>query len=303
MRPLTVLALALALVACDDTSPPGDGGTDDGGPPSCTGDGPFDGTPTGTVRVGEMESDVFVSFDDDPTARFMWGFQGGTMILPVIGIPLDVAGDERCFLITIRHLVDPDAPDAFGETADFPQLSFWMTGTVDGDAVWIQALQDQIGWDSPEGARMLLEVTVRGRSFAASHTVAIEVVGDTPAVCLALERTGGGGGGCSYRLVPGTAVVTEIGPDDTGSTCTDAQRVMATFEPTDPATEVCYSIFFSGTTSVVLSNYQAPPASCLGAIAVGSRIPTVLSVIEGGTCPPTMFQFDLPECEAACPPL
>lgn len=303
MRALILLCV-LGLVACDGTSPPRDGGPnpgDDGGPPNCGSSTPYDGAPSGTLRVGEMESDVFVSFDDDPTAGFMWGFQGGTMILPTVGISLDVAGAERCFLVTIRHLVDPAAPDAFGQTGDFPELSLWMSGTVDGDAVWIEPLQDQIGWDSPEGTHMLLEVTVRGFAFAASHTVAIEIVSDAPAACRALERTGGGGGGCAYRLVPGEAVVTEIGPDDTASTCTDARRVIATFEPTDPATVECYSTFSDGTTRVVLSNYQAPPASCLGAIAIGSRIPTVLSVIEGGGCQPTMWAFDLPECEAACP--
>jgi hypothetical protein len=299
---VSIALCVLALAACDGASPSRDGGpsSGDGGPPGC-GSVPFDGAPSGALRVGELESDVFVSFDDDPTAGFMWGFQGGTMILPTVGVPLDVAGDERCFLVTIRHLVDPAAPDAFGETADFPQLSLWMSGAVEGDAVWIEPLQDQIAWDSPEGTRMRLEVTVRGVAFAASHTVAIEIVSDAPAVCVALERTGGGGG-CSYRRVPGEAVVTEIGPDTGGgSTCTDPQRVVATFEPTDPATEVCYSDWWSGTTVVTLDGYRSPPASCLGAIAVGSRIPAVLSVIEGGTCQPTMFEFDLPGCDADCP--
>lgn len=310
MRSPLFASLILVLAACGDTAAGGDGGAppgDDARPPGPTLCGEtFEGAPTeATLLVGEREDDAFVPYAEDHLAIYEWGFQGGTMILPIVAVPLAVAGDERCFVVTLRHLPDPDAPDRFGSAASWPELTLELETTVEGDVAITAPIFDQLGDSSLDGMRLLLEVTVRGSSFALRETVAVEVIGNGPAVCRELESTGGGGG-CAYRLVPGEGVVTAIEPYEPGpgvEACPDAQRVTVRFDPTDPEAAVCYQSVLSDPvmTEVVLGDGRLPPGACTSEWTVGSRVPMELSVIEGGTCIPYDYRFAIPECEAACP--
>lgn len=322
MRLSLIILVGLSLSACDPEPSDEDGGStiphdagmvvirDSGPMPVIDAGAPcgttFAGEPDTVALVGEMEGDVFVPFDDDHQAYFEWGFQGGTMILPRVGVPRSVAGDtDRCFQVMLRHLPDPAAPELFGVLADLPVIEIRLSGQDEGDMVLTEAIFDQIAYDEPTGARFLLEATVRGATFAATHTVAVEVVSRVPPICQALAtRNVIEFGGCDYRLIPGSAVVSSIeASGGTSSTCPDPQRVMTLFEPDDPTTSICFAPGDPIETSVLIGpTFLEPPASCLTDVTVGSRIPATYLVIVGGRCVPSFTEFDLPACEAACPP-
>lgn len=266
----------------------------------------FDGAPVDDDRliVGEREGDAFVSFEDDPQVLFQWGPQGGVMILPVIGVPLAVAGDDDCLEITLDHAPDPAAPEAFGDVGDFPPTTYQIAGEISEEAMWTEPLFDLIGERSLEGTRLLLEVTVRGRSFAVRETVALEVIAAGPLVCRELASTGDGG--CAYRVIPGEGVLESIAPYEPPSgelACPDPRQIRVRFEPTDPETEVCYRDWIDEPVSDVrIGPYQLhPPSRCVAELTVGTRVPMELRVIEGGTCQPVVYELQLPGCEDACP--
>lgn len=145
---------------------------------------PYQGAPTDDLVVGELLDGAFVAFEDGGEAQWVWGDQGGTMIMPVVSLTTQVAGDERQVQIELKNLPDPAFPDAQGELADFPTVLMVVELTeLDGE-LGSEQLYDQLGWMEPSGVQLLLEATVRGEAFAVTSTVPLRV---------ADESSGGGG--------------------------------------------------------------------------------------------------------------
>jgi len=246
------------------------------------------------ARVGELRDGELVLYDEDPTALFRWGFQGGTMIVPVVEVPASAFGDERCVEVQLTNVPDPDAP---GEIAagSFERFT-WRSGPMDrtggggeleafGDLLRTPELQNQIGWDDPTGTRLTLEVLVRGTTFVAETSVDLEVVSDDPDVCRDLVTEGGGApGSCSYRLVPGTV---DVGEHEAPADPCDPVSVDISFTPDDPATEACFPY--------ADETYTFPHAACLDALE-GPLPATLRSIVSGG-CVPVMM--DIP-CDSSC---
>jgi hypothetical protein len=319
MSLVAVLSL-LTLGACDDSTPPSpsDGGETDGTVVDSAADTspPLpDGSPAdcfsltysmadpeeAAMLVGEMVDDVFTPYSETGHAAFEWGFQGGTMITPRVSIPTDLASEGDCVRVIFENLPDP----AFPGEAEGLQDWFPVEGV---DAYRVRAggmtddIFDQIAWDDPTGWRMLLKVTVRGLDFALTETVALEIdpPADVPPQCLALPTVGEG---CTYRQIPGEAMITSIGASS-GTECTDPRTVMGVFAPTDPSHAECYTDFATDLMEpqAVRLNYADPPSSCLTGYDVGTAIPSILQVVVAGTCPPYQLLVDVPACADECMP-
>ncbi len=145
---------------------------------------PYEGDPTDDLLVGELRDGAFVAFEPGGEAQWVWGPQGGTMIMPVVSVAAAVAGDERQVQVELRNLPDPAFPDAQGELADFPSTLMVVDLVEVGGDMRSDELFDQLGWMEPSGVQLLLETTVRGEEFAVTSTIALRV---------ADEASGGGG--------------------------------------------------------------------------------------------------------------
>jgi len=319
----TLLAFGLvALLGCDEGAAPPveDSGTatdtgsedsavasdtstplPDGSPADCFSLTYSSEDPTDTeMIIGEMVDDVFTTYAESGRAVFEWGFQGGTMITPRIALPPELAGDGDCVQVTLENLEDPDHPLEPGDLVDwFPVEGLDMFRVREGGIT--EPIFDQMAWIDPTGWRIRVKATVRGVDFALTETVAIEIAppADIPPQCLALPTSGRG---CTYRRIPGAAVITSNEAASSGGACPDPRFVMGVFEPTDPTHVDCYPDFVTDLAMAqpLTLSFNEPPASCLESYPLDSRIPVILEVIVAGGCPPYQLQIDEPACDAAC---
>lgn len=194
----------------------------DGGPcpePSCT---PPESTRGGEgdalseLAVGEMRDGGFVEYVADGDATYVWGFQGGTMIQPVIEVPTSLASEGDCVEITLEHRADPRYPDLAGDIASFPRYVFGTRMMEGGSIARSVPAQDQISWSAPDGVRIILTVSARGATWRSSTEVALRIVDedgwDECDVVPEEQRFG-----CSHQVVDGVATVDSLGtPMGTG---------------------------------------------------------------------------------------
>lgn len=139
----------------------------------------FDGDAEHPLTLGTRDdARVFTSYEPSGLADFSWGFQGGAMIEPVIVIDGHLAeGDEVCLFVELRNTPDPDHPDATGDLEDFERYDapIFFVRRDDGQ-LHSDPILDQIGYSNPAGVRMILQATVRGEDFAASHWLPLKIV-------------------------------------------------------------------------------------------------------------------------------
>lgn len=302
---LPILLVGL-LVACsgDDLSPHDAGDRDsdvdvDAGPPiECfpPRDGEGDGDPIeGDLVVGEYRDGVFVPYAAGDTASFVYGFQGGVMITPVVRLPSELASAGDCVEVDVRHLEDPTSPGQLGELEGFSaHVERTYVAAVAGEDATVEtsAIQDQVGW-SPFEARFVLDVTLRGRGFA--RHVAIPLVLGASTECEALVETPCPG--CCYQRFMGEAVIDTVG--EPGPGCDDTVELTYHFEP-------------AGTEAACFAE-EPPPAhpdatmltmsrGCLEtyAIAEGSRFDMTWRRIASGSCSPFLVEAALPLVGCAC---
>lgn len=193
-RLVLAAGLLLALGGCtDESSPSADGGpaTDSGSaidgaplpdgalpppPPDCSprlGVG-GDGDPRNAdaiLMIGTRDEMGFHPWEDGATVPFMWGFQGGTMIMPVLRVEGSaLEGDPICVHSRIVNAYTDDGPAI--EIAEF--LMDVEVHAQDG-AYETNELFDQVSYDSPAGREISLEATISldGLSVTGSANVVI----------------------------------------------------------------------------------------------------------------------------------
>ena len=205
-----ILALGvLSLAACEGadrrgdadsgTSPGTDSGmptADDGGgpnppipdgavppPPDCspTVGGPRDGYPGGgelALIFGSRDETGFHAWEEGSTVPFVWGFQGGTMIMPVLRVESSgLEGDPVCVHSQILNAFTDE-----GLPIDVPEFLQDVEVHLRDDAYETDPLFDQLSYDSPEGRALSLEGTISLSGFTVTGAVNVLVgpEGDMP---------------------------------------------------------------------------------------------------------------------------
>lgn len=298
------IAFAL-LAACGDSGSDADAATDadsaDGGV-----DARIDAEP-----CGECDTvDFFVEVDGEPltdgrVVDWVWGFQGGTMITPTLVFEGGVTEGETVEVV-VRHDPDPDAPELFGEAADFqgPYTYFFDVWRNAGRLI-VGPINDQLGWVDLDGMRLIHEVEVRAARGTTTRTSAIEMAAGEPSPCDVFELESGG---CAYWLIPGTVSVAIGDPDPIYSSCTDARGVTLTFTPDsmDDAIACAETTPFGllETSTFMTSSSYNPPASCLDEVGLteGATLPATWRLIRTGTCSPSFLTLDADtsSCDEMC---
>lgn len=292
MRTLIVFAL---LVGCGDDAAPSDAGSD-------AADASFDSAVDGDA------SDVIFSLEihgepwsDGQVVDWEFGFQGGTMIVPLVVFEDGVTAGETVEF-TVRHAPDPDAPELFGEAAQFRgPFTYFFEVRADGERLVAGPILDQLGWSDLDGMRLIHTVDVRAARGNASRSYAIEMETRGPSPCDVFDIEDGG---CSYYVIPGMATVSIVDPDPIYGSCVDGQGVRLDFVPDDmeAAVACAETTAFSELQlqQMFLVGSQHPPASCLDGVGLteGAVVPALLRHIRVGTCSPS--QIDLTMDTSAC---
>lgn len=199
----------------------------------------FDGEAEPGLVIGARRDGVVIPYEDGGDAVYEFGFQGGAMILPTLQVPAAATATETCVQVVLRHREDPAHPGAAG---DAPGFVFRLTDPMrrDGDVAWIGPLQDQIGWDAPDGRRLVLEAEVRGVDFAYRGEVAIRLVdADGWDECDTIPTQFRFG--CEYVTMGGALTVDAVG-DTTGLGCDDLVSVTTTLTPEEPIPDGCLTL-------------------------------------------------------------
>ena len=311
MRPSIVVALGLSVVstACGG----GAGGTD-------AGPAPFDAACEGCAALtfslealGDGSSPP-APVVDGGQVPWVWGPQGGSMVQPLLVFDGARVAAGTDVLITVRHSVDPAAPERFAPVSGFPETSFPVRLTTDERGrVVAGPLNDQLSWSAIDGARFLYDVEVSAPGLGvASRRAAVTL--STMAVadgCAAFPLEGSG---CMYRAIPGIVVVPPIepaGPAD--AACADGARVKFVFTPepgdasrclaSEPAWAGSGRMLPYAATFSVFGGY-APPRACLDPLGIreSATLPARLLVQEVGSCSPlsVRLEADTSSCEAMC---
>ncbi|UJR86728.1 hypothetical protein [Sandaracinus amylolyticus] len=305
LETLRVAPLALVLAACGGSGGEGpEPGPYDGGPPPATCDDLFEGEPALELEIGRIADGAFTRWSDGDEIPFVWGPQGGTMIVPSVraDLALDPDDDTPCVSVEIANL-EPAGGTAF---EGFRGATFALTGSHQDGRVVVQDVFDQLGWiEIPRDTPLELEVVVRGRRAAARGRVALTIVPPGMAIppeCEALPVTGTG---CRYRVVPATARVVRIGPASEGpGQCPAASD--ARFVETEVTIRPEYAACSTTTTvpgSARIAGQYLPSTACLESLGVvdGSTIDAELHVIFAGTCSPLIERVTgLDACLEAC---
>ena len=317
LRQLVAL-LPLVLAACSGSGEARDASTDarpigyDGAPPSCFGTrGFFMGEPTLPLELGRSRGDTFEPWADGQEVPFVWGTQGGTMIVPTAraSASLDAStGDTACVLLEVENL-EPDGGTVFASYRGF------MVSTPagrDGDVLEIRGFYDQLGnTEFPRGTPLDLVVTLRGSEAAARGRVRLSIVPDGPVIppqCEALPVTGSG---CRYRTIPAMGRVTRF----EAAAAAEPSEVCSAL-PADPLIveyelvlgegyEECATHASSAPRSLFVAGYLVPRACADDAgLALGSTFPIdYQEIIGGGTCSPVLSEvhaLDDTNCAERC---
>jgi len=253
-------ALLLAALGCGDSGTtdalPGDGGRADAAPMDadvleCDGGACvnrrcrlldyFEGEAEDGLVVGELEEGALVPYETGGDATYVFGFQGGVMIQPVVDLPAERLADEPCVTVTFRHRADPAYPEEAGELEFFPETVIIDSLEPEGERYRGGAYADQMGWSAADGVRMILEAEVRGVDWALRTELPLRVVDQdgwdecdvVPTVFAA---------GCEVVELAGEIAVDAIG-DTTELACDETAPVTLTIAPTDvEVPDGCYDL-------------------------------------------------------------
>ncbi|MGE0788122.1 MAG: hypothetical protein AB7S26_20795 [Sandaracinaceae bacterium] len=275
-----------------------------------TTDGSVGDTITFTVEAATPDGVRPVATTGDALLSWEWGFQGGTMIQPVLVLDPSQVRVGTTLDVVLRHTPDPAAPDRFGQIAGFPELrmSTEVYRAEDGRLV-VGPFQDQIGNSELDGLRLTLSIEVSSsRHRPASWSTTVELapmMTNTSCEPFAVIDAG-----CTYREIPGVAMVALEAPLPSESSCTDATRVRLTFAPDDPTLASACATSLGWTDEALLQDRtftvsgSNPPTSCLDEVGLteGASVPASVWIIERGTCPPAelQLQLDATACTEQC---
>ena len=285
---------------------PGGGG--DGAPIPCGGDVIFAGAPTEALEVGALTDGTFAAWSNAQEVPFVWGPQGGTMIVPTLraASSLNRPGNQ-CVVVEIQNL-EPMGGNAF---ADFRNFAIRLDASQEGDRFVVPDLFDQLGrMEFPRGTPLTIDVTLRGSQAAAHARLDLRVIpaGDPlPAHCEALPTTGSG---CRYREIPATGRITAIRPATPADApaCPAMTSAAMTVEY-ELSIDAMYRDCTTATTRNLTLDVQsyAVPQACLTAnsLMVGSTFPATYAESFAGTCSPfsvTTNAFAMSPCTSECVP-
>jgi len=268
MRHLSLIAMTIlcTVAACD----PADSTTTE------------ESAAPGDFRVVAVAGSTEVEAVDGAQLPWEWGNQGGTMLRPMLILEGDgwSAGDR--FRVRVEHSVDPDAPGAFGEIADFPSLEVGMTVREDGGRLVLGPIDDLLGWNSLDGRRMTLTVSVSGGGVSKQlvRRVGLENPKDDTDPCADIDVHDGS---CGYYKLPAIATVQ----------CDDgvpADRV--TLEPATDAAALCGQSLKSespfGDSDIGI---EPLPASVCNGGSDPVDVPAVAEVQFRGACTPLLIEL------------
>ncbi|MBO6938130.1 MAG: hypothetical protein JJ863_24390 [Deltaproteobacteria bacterium] len=201
----------------------------------------YEGPAEDGLVVGEMQDEAFVAYEAGGDATYVFGFQGGVMIQPVVDVPAERVADEPCAQITFRHRPDPAYPDDAGEVEFFSENVFIDTLEAVDTRFRGGAYADQMGWAAADGVRMILEAEVRGPDWALRTELPVRVVDqDGWDECDVVPTTFAIG--CELVELSGAATVESVG-DTTGLACAATAPVTLTLAPSDVVVpEGCYEL-------------------------------------------------------------
>lgn len=299
------IAILLAALGCGDSGSSTDGGSDSSRDAPAI-DSAIDAAPCGECDTVDFSVEVDgETLTDGLIVDWVWGFQGGTMITPTLVFDAGVTEGETVEVV-VTHAPDPEAPELFGEAADFqgPFTYFFDVWRNDGRLI-VGPINDQLGWVDLDGMRLIHEVEVRAARGTTTRTAAIELAESEPSPCDAFELESGG---CAYYLIPGSVSVSVGEPDPIYSSCTDARGVTLTFtaDAADDAIACADTTPFGLITTQVFmtSSSYNPPASCLDGVGLteGATLPATWRLIRSGTCNPSYVTLDVDTsaCDEMC---
>ena len=225
-----------------------------------------------------------VALGADGRAPWMWGFQGGAMIQPVLVLPPDAgyaAGDRVSLRIT--HAPDPEAPEMFSVAHDHRALEVDAEVEARDGLLVTTPVPDQLGWGALDGTRLLLRIELAGVADL-EHRLTLY---RQPDPCAAWVT---GGSGCGYAQIPGTYHV--VGFDRADDACgTPAVALSGWFEPSPEAAE-CAALAVATTLDegTVMPGPEASRACFDGlSVGVGSTLPASAHFMFRGTCGPDLY--------------
>ena len=262
---------------------------------------PYTGEPALSVAVGGLVDGVFTPWEDDTVVPWVWGPQGGTMVLPTLAVASSLAPDGSFLQVEVRNRIDPDHPDSTGEVEDFPEQVEAFQFFESGGVLMSDPVPNQIGWGSPAGVRLLLDVTVRGEDFAARTVLSLLL--DPGGAVNSCDEVPTEGSECVYRPLPGTGDVEWIAPAAETGACVEPMLVEFFWSPSDGALSHCSSSDYG---VLAMPDGQGLPSACLDALRVSGypSFPAVQkTLVEGpGHCAPVVWDvdLDLTPCEPFC---
>jgi hypothetical protein len=242
------------------------------------------------LRFVDGNSEVFESNAGE--VPWLWGFQGGTMIRPVLVMPESAQLTEGDFIeVVFEHAADPAAPEAFTLEPGFERVSAVGEVVRQGEELWVGPLNDQIGWSGLEGIRL----TVSAEVLTTGHRVsqAITLVKDTVAEAHACFpwAPGLGTGSCQYAQMPGTLTLDEVGEGETTIACGDPSlRLHGRFDPGPQSVPCLERTGFSE--QVLLADIEvqevrlSPACAAARGLVPGAQVQVIATFQVEGTCSP-----------------
>jgi hypothetical protein len=148
---------------------------DAGPPPDCRGaigggDGEVDGA---SVRIGERNDEGFRDYEEGEVVPYSWGFQGGTMVMPILRVEDTTFDDDTvCVHIElVNEFTDEGAP------VDTPLYRRDMELHAIEGGYETDPLEDMLSYDSPEGRALSIAARISVAGYLATGNIAI-VVGE-----------------------------------------------------------------------------------------------------------------------------
>ncbi len=319
LHSLLIGGLGGALVGCpatdDDRPLDADAAAADAATPDAADPGPIDagteadGGAAGplTVLFGDAE-DAWLTADDG-RAPYVWGFQGGTMVRPVIVIdhPDFVAGQD--VFVQIEHTPDPAAPEAYAVEGDFERFTLELPLQETPAGLATGALDDQLGWDELAGSRLQFTATVEGLDATWSRPLELYLheAGDHPCDPIS-EPSELEGSPCRVAVYRGDVVLDDVQPRDSAR-CEPLTLVGdGPFEPAPgDACAPRLGIEASWYTAVEIERPDfGPPLStrCAADLGIvpGARVPGALRIDYGLGCDPRpRVTLDVNTADCRCP--
>ncbi len=169
---------ASADASTDASSPDadvsGDAATDTSGDATADASTDASSPETGLFTLSAYGTTEELGIGDEGQIPYMWGFQGGTMIRPLIIFSEDAGvalGDA--LTVVFRHEPDPNAPEDYLVDDAYTTFSIDSPVTESDGRLILGPFNDQLNWVAIDGARLVLHVTIRQLDATLSRSLAV----------------------------------------------------------------------------------------------------------------------------------